>query len=148
MHETRIVLGAAFAALLGIGVNTPATAETAHPGPVLLTDSEMDRITAGTALDFIGSALASGNFILTETSAGGAESTTSLPGGGSVQSGVIIGISTAFAPGGTASANASTSASVTGPTIVYMSASGGASYPGVQTAISVTFVSGGPTFLP
>lgn len=149
MHRTRTAAGAAFAIALGIGIAAPAIAgETTQAKPVLLTDSEMDRVTAGLNLDLAATAIAAGNnFAVTEANGAGTAGSISLPGGGSVQSGAVVGMAAAYSPGGTASVSTTTSGSAPG-TIVYISASGGASFPGGQIEISATFVSGGPTFLP
>lgn len=150
MRATRIVLGTAFVTLLGMRANAPAiAAESVHPGPRLLTSSQMDHVTAGgiTLNASTGALAVGGLFALTEANAAGASGSTSLPGGGSIQSGAVIGAAVGYAPGGTASASTTTSGSVSG-TSMTISTSGGATFPGGQAALSGTFLAGGPTFLP
>lgn len=149
MKTTRTVLTTTFVLLFAIGAGEAArAAEAASVTPVLLTDQQMDRVTAGLSLALSATALASGNFALTETNGAGASGTTALPGGGSVQSGAVVGTAVAYAPGGGGNASTTTSGAVPGATTMYISAGGTMTYPGGQTSISATFVSGGPTFLP
>jgi hypothetical protein len=137
------------AGLAAAGVLICAVGGARAAGPIRLTDNQLDRVTAGINLGLSAAAIATGgNFALSETNGAGATGSTSLPGGGSVQSGAIVGTAAAYSPGGSASASAATSGAVPGGTTVYISTGGTVSFPGGQTSISATFVSGGPTFLP
>ena len=151
MRAGRIIRVNACAVFLVIGTTSAAfTADRQHSGPLLLNNAQLDRVTAGTMTLTAStvSAAVGTSIAFAETGTGGASGQTSVPGGGAIESGAIVGMASAFSPGGTATAGASTAGTVSSPTSVVISFTGGVTFPGGQTSISATFVSGGPTFLP
>jgi hypothetical protein len=150
MRYLKLTRVSACGLLVTLGIILPGSArELNQSGPFLLNSDQLDRVTAGVSLTAATASAAFGNGIaFAETGAGGASSQTALPGGGAVQSGAVVSTASAFSPRGAGAASASTSGSVPGGTTLVISSTGNMAYPGGQTQISATYVSGGPTFLP
>lgn len=124
-------------------------AGAAQADPRMLTPVEMDRVTAGLALDLATAAAANGgSFVLTQVNGGGTGSHTPLPGGGIAQSGVVGGTASAVGTGGTTSTGVATSGSVDGAALVNRTIAGTVAAPGGQASVGFTYVSGGTFFLP
>jgi hypothetical protein len=149
MQHVKIVSAAACALALLVGTTAPGrSGDRNQAGPLLLSNSQLDRVTAGTVgLDLAGAATATGNFASTGVSGAGTANHTSLPGGGFVEGGVIAGHSVAIAPSGTMNTGLATSATSSLP-IVSGGAGGTLTTPFSQTTISMSYAYGGTTFLP
>lgn len=132
-----------------LGITSPGfSGERNRGGPLLLSDHQLDRLTAGSVgLNLTSLATATGNFAATDASGAGTSNHTSLPGGGFVEGGVIAGHSVAVAPGGAMTTSVATSASSSLP-IVSGGAGGTLVTPFGQTTISMSYAYGGTTFLP
>lgn len=124
-------------------------AKSASADPRLLTQAEMDRVTAGLQLDLATGAVASGGSVaLTAVNGGGTGSQSDLPGGGIAQSGVIGGTASAVGNGGANNTAVATSGAVNGLALVNRTAGGTVAGPGGQASLGFTYVSGGTYFLP
>lgn len=145
----KIIWAAACALALLVGTTVPGRSEDRNQGgPLLLSNNQLDLVTAGTVgLDLAGAAAATGNRASTDVSGAGIANHASLPGGGFVEGGVIAGHSVAIAPGGATNTSVTTSATSSLPV-----ASGGAggtlTTPFGQTTVSMSYAYGGTTFLP
>jgi hypothetical protein len=118
--------------------------------PVILTDKQLDRISAGgVALNLLSQALATGGSIsIAETGGGAASGTTSDPSGAFQSSGVVLGTAAAFAPGGSSSTGVSTSGASPGAPGINVSAGGTVTGAVGQVSVGFTYTSGGAAFIP
>ncbi len=133
---------------LGLCIACGVAVKSAQADPRLLTQAEMDRVTAGLQLGLAtGAAATGGSFALTEVNGGGTGSQSELPGGGTAQSGVIGGTASAVGTGA-ASTGVATSGAVNGIALVNRTVSGTVTGPGGQASLGFTYVSGGTFFLP
>jgi hypothetical protein len=133
-----LTAGVAGAALLCLS----ATAY-AH-GPIALTDSQLDRVTAGFGFGVSTAALAGGgNLALTQTDGGVYGTTQSLSNGGFTQTGVAGGTASAVAPGGSYATGVDTTGSVAGSTLVNSGIHGTVVGSGGSISVGFTYVSGG-----
>ena len=134
-HGTSVI-GAA--ALLFVS----ATAMAAPPA--VLTDRQLDQVTAGLSVNEGSAAAAAGSTVaLTETYGGSIGTTNSLPGGGYVENGVAGGTAAADAPGGSAATAANSSGSVNGNTLLSTGIHGTVAGAGASVSVGFTFVTDG-----
>jgi hypothetical protein len=143
LHSIRIaVLGAC--ALCPLALAGQASAQ-----PRSLTAGEMDAVTAGTTLDLLTQAIASGNlYAVSQTNIGAATSYVPIDGGGFVESGVAGGTSSAVSDTGNVATSVATSGTTNGFPLVNVTAGGTLTSPVGQASVSFTYVSGGTYFLP
>jgi hypothetical protein len=137
--------------MIGLATATLLCASaTAFAGtPMMLADRQLDQVTAGLALGLGLGAIASGGPIaITETDGGATGTTTSLPGGGSIETGATGGSAAAVSPGGSVATGAVSGGIVDGNTVLSTGFHGTVSGAGAQISASYSFVTGGTQFIP
>lgn len=151
MKFTKIARASSSAMFIFLAAGSASlAAEPSQNGPTLLNNQQLDGVTAGSLmlnLASLGTAIGGSIATTTTNGAGVTGETSTIPGSGNVESGLVFGTSVAIAPGGTASTGVGTLATSTLP-IVQGGSGGTVSVPGAQISMSVSYVSGGPTFIP
>lgn len=130
--------------MIGAAALVLASAAALAAPPTVLTDRQLDQVTAGLSVNEGSAAAAAGPSVaLTETNGGSIGTTTPLPGGGYVENGVAGGTAAADAPGGSAATAANSSGSVNGNTLLTTGIHGTVGGAGASVSVGFTFVTGG-----